>query len=210
MALIGLLPGTFDPTHRGHMALAQAARAAGRLDEVWLLVDAYPVRKSNVLSFEQRFAMATLATRDAEGVSATAVPAGLRQLPHTMKGFAQLTAARPGDRFVMIVGLDTLSQLDTWDDYERVVRTVAFLAAHRPGVAPTVVSELRQRLGELGARLDVRTFELAGYNEASSTAVRQELMQAGRQFGAAAGRRVRPKALPVSVFAYIERHDLYR
>lgn len=211
MALIGLLPGTFDPIHEGHVALAQAARAAGQLDAVWLLVDAYPVHKANVLPFEQRFAMADLATRDAEGVSAVAVPAGLRRLPHTMGGFAQLMAARPGDRFVMIVGLDTLARLDTWEDHERVVRTAAFLAAVRPGVAAATVSELRQRLGELGAWLDVRLFEFAAHSEASSTAVRQELGRGGQLRDGGAGRpRERPGALSAAVFEYIERHGLYR
>jgi nicotinate-nucleotide adenylyltransferase len=199
VALIGLLPGTFDPIHRGHIALAQAAREAGGLDVVWVLVDANPAQKANVLPYEQRFAMAKLATVNVAGVTAAAVPERWRRLPHTMTGFAQLMRRRPRDRFVFIVGIDTIARLDTWEDHERVVKLAAFLVAHRPEVSVEAIEALKGRLGPLGSWLDARLFEFDDYSEASSTAVRREL---------AAGQR--PAALAPAVDQYIREHGLYR
>jgi nicotinate-nucleotide adenylyltransferase len=199
MAMIGLLPGTFDPVHLGHVALAQAARRAGGLDEVWLLVDPQPAYKFNVLSYDQRFEMAKLATSGTEGVSAEAVPVEARRWPHAMAGFARLMERHPAHRFVFVVGIDTMGRLDTWDDYQRVVEGATFLVARRRGMGGAVIEELRRRLGVLGARLDARLFEFDEFSGASSTVARAEV-RAGKV----------PAQLDPRVYAYIMEHGLYR
>jgi nicotinate-nucleotide adenylyltransferase len=193
---IGLLTGTFDPVHLGHVELARAAMAAGELDEVWFLVNPASAHKANVLSYVHRFAMMEMAVRDEAGMRVVGGAEGA--LPHTMAGFRALMGRYPGERFVFIGGMDALDGLDRWDDVGAVVRGAAFLVARRAGSA-SVVDGLRARLGELGRELDVREFELARHGEASSKLVR-EAVRAGE----------RPETLDPRVYAYIWAQGFYR
>ncbi len=194
---VGLLAGTFDPTHLGHVALAQAALVAGGLDEVWLLVNPNPAHKVNVLSYVHRFAMAELAVG---GQSAVKLVRGAdAQVPHTMAGFGEL-ARRHGDHaFVFIVGMDVMAGLDSWEEVEKVVREAAFLVARRPGADGRLIDDLRGRLGGLGRRLAARIFDFEGYNLASSKQVREAVRTGAR-----------PGPLDDRVYGYIVEHGLYR
>ena len=73
MRRIGLFGGSYNPVHNGHIALAQAVREHGRLDEVWLMVSPQnPLKQeSDLLSDEQRYAMACEALKGIEGVKAS-------------------------------------------------------------------------------------------------------------------------------------------
>ncbi|MDB5179023.1 MAG: nicotinic acid mononucleotide adenylyltransferase [Patescibacteria group bacterium] len=167
---IGLLTGTFDPVHLGHVALARAAMRECDLAEVWLLVNVASAHKAGVTAYEHRRAMAELAVAGEPGLRVE----DYRGL-HTMAGFAQLMARYPDERFVFIVGMDTIGRLDSWEGFEFVVRNTSFAVAQRPGTGDELAA-LRGRLGdELGTMLDARVFTFADHTEASSRQAREAL-----------------------------------
>jgi nicotinate-nucleotide adenylyltransferase len=196
---IGLLPGTFDPVHLGHVALARAAWQAGELDEVWLLVDTAPAYKVDVLSQAHRIAMAALAAADENWLRVEDVPEAVRRLPHTVAGFMSILARYPEDEFAFVLGIDTIGRLDSWEGYAEAVAAAPFWVARRPGMTDEVVTALRQRLGEAGERLELHLFDFEGPRAASSTLARGQV-QVGET----------PPLLDARVYRYIAEHGLYR
>jgi nicotinate-nucleotide adenylyltransferase len=191
---VGLLTGTFDPVHLGHVELAQAAMRERGLDEVWVLVNPGPAHKAGVAPYGQRLVMVGLAVRDVSGLRVVG-----DEVTHTMAGFTEFVGKYLGYEFVFVVGMDTMARLDAWDDYEAVVRRAAFAVARRPGVANGAVEGLRARLGALGSELRARVFDFDEHEGASSRTVREQI-RAGE----------RPEALDVRVYEYILREGLYR
>lgn len=191
---IGILTGTFDPIHQGHVELAKAAMRASGLDEVWFLVNPDPAHKVNVLSYQHRLAMAELAVAGEPNLRMA--DEQLAEVPHTIAGFRRLMSLYPRDRFVFIVGMDAIGSLDRWDDVESVVKFASFAVAKRPSVKDTVIDTLKRRLRGLGDELVVQIFDFD--NEASSKQAREQI-QAGK----------RPVWLSSRVYDYIEAHGLY-
>lgn len=194
---IGLLPGTFDPVHQGHVELATAARRALGLDEVWFLVNAQPWHKAGVSSYEHRLAMVKLAVSGQPGLLVYEGP--LWNRPQTIAMFLELMRQAPVAEFVVVVGMDNLARLDTWKDWQSVVANTTYAAAHRFGTGDAELEALRRRLGPLGRELKVQLFDFKDYGTVSSTGIRRELA-AGRQ----------PQALPPLVYDYIVEQGLYR
>ena len=130
---IGLLGGSFNPAHPGHLHVAQIARRRLRLDQVWLLVS-----PGNPL--KPRLGMAPLATRlasaaaiaDGRRIVATAIEAKL----HTRFTFDTLRALRlrfPRVQFVWLMGADNLMQLPRWQHWTEIPGLMPFAVIPRPG-----------------------------------------------------------------------------
>ena len=198
---IGLLTGTFDPIHLGHLELAKAAKSECGLDEVWLMVNPKKVNsiiefKDGVQDYRHRLKMSKLATEDTVGVKVYVGP--LAERPHTMTTFLELMRNNPDDKFVFIVGMDAISRLDGWEDYESVVNSASFAVATRPGAVPETINSLKRRLGPLGEALDVHLFEFDDHGAATSTKIRDQIRSGQR-----------PESVDDSVYEYILKHDLY-
>jgi nicotinate-nucleotide adenylyltransferase len=193
---VGLLTGTFDPVHLGHLEMSRAAMKSCGLDEVWLHVNARSAHKDGVTEYALRMAMVRLAL---EGEPRIRPYIGdLAEEPHTQPTFRRLARTYPGTRFLFIVGMDTLAWLDRWDDVASVVEHSTFAVAHRPGTPVQELDSLRERLGSLGDRLQVQLFDFDDHGLASSTAIRRQL-RAGE----------RPQALDPRVLDYIRDYHLY-
>ena len=184
---VGLLTGTFDPVHLGHVALARAAQRACELSEVWFLVNPAPGHKQGVTPLSNRTSMVQLALEGETGLRASEpetvdVPGG-----HTTADFEGLMSRYPECEFVFIVGADVLATLGSWENATAALR-LNYAVARRIGVdAP-----------ELDLGLKVQWFDLEAHAEASSRRVQGEL---------AAGKR--PGELDARVFEYISERGLY-
>jgi nicotinate-nucleotide adenylyltransferase len=189
-ARIGLLGGTFDPPHRGHLLMAHSALATLGLDRVLFSVAPHPPHKRGeaVSEFQHRCAMVRIATGGAEGVAVTRI-----EEPHDPSfsvDFLRACHFRTSADLYFLVGADTLSELSGWKEPAEVVRLCTLVVFPRDHVPLSL---------EVPGEASLVVFE-APVIDVSSTDIRRRI-RAGES-----GRDV----LPPGVAEYIERHGLYR
>jgi nicotinate-nucleotide adenylyltransferase len=217
---LGILGGTFDPLHLGHVAAADAARGRLALDRV-IVVPALdpPHRPSDPhASSYHRFAMAALAVAGLEGFEMSDLEM-LRPPPsytaHTLAHLAD-EGYHPSQLF-FITGTDAFAEVANWHEYPHVLDLAHFVVVARPGHG---MSAVRDRLDALTARmLDATTLDAAALGridypgaptrvlfleaptpDISATDIRHRI---------ATGQTVAGLVAP-AVAAYIEEHHLYR
>lgn len=194
----GVLGGTFDPPHKGHLELAKAARRELNLERVlWVLTPTPPHKRERAIApLEHRLAMLQLLLRDEPAFEISRVEIE-RPGPHYAVDTLRLLAQQfPEARLVYIMGGDSLRDLPLWRQAREIVALCHRLAVlPRPG-ATMDLEELERRLPGLRARL---YFLNAPQMEISSTEIRRRLAQ-----GEAVGDLV-----PAPVWRYIRRHRLY-
>jgi nicotinate-nucleotide adenylyltransferase len=131
---IGLMGGTFDPIHLGHLRAAENAREALALDRVAFLPSGAPPHRSGPLSSAlDRFAMVCLATAAHPHFLAWDTEVRRPGPSYTVDTLVALLDERPGDAFVMIVGSDTYPEMATWREPERLFGLCAVAVVDRPG-----------------------------------------------------------------------------
>jgi len=164
---IGLFGGTFDPIHRGHIALARAARERCKLSRVLFVPANIPPHKQlqPPSGFAHRYAMIALATAQEKGFLPSlleapcdaAAPASRKdksqaEKPNytidTVKRLKQ--TLKPSDRLFLLIGIDAFKDIAKWHRAEDLFRECAFLVASRPGfsladVANALPASLRPR-----------------------------------------------------------------
>ena len=131
--VIGLLGGSFDPAHGGHVHITREALKRMGLDRVWWLVS-----PGNPL--KPRAGMAPLAARmlsaRKQARRAPIVPTAIEQqlgTRYTVDTLAKLVRRYPKRRFVWLMGADNLAQLHRWKDWRRIARTMPIAVIARPG-----------------------------------------------------------------------------
>lgn len=206
---LGLLGGTFDPIHVGHLDVARAAKLALDLDVVWLVPARVPShRYQPVASAAHRFAMAALAIESEDGYCVSDIEMETMGPSYTVETLGAL-AARPdmaGVTLHFIVGADAFRGVPSWRAYPHVLDLAHFIVVSRPGWP---VGTLSAALPDLAPRMHTTPCTApstpsiflvdAPTSPVSSTAVRQAL---------GAGRLV-PGLVPDRVQAYITKHQLY-
>jgi nicotinate-nucleotide adenylyltransferase len=129
---IGLLGGSFDPPHAGHLHISREALRRFGLDQLWWLVSpGNPLKSQGPAPLEKRMeACRALIDHPRIHVSDAEAQMGTR---FTAETIARLQAARPGVRFVWLMGADNLAQLDHWQDWEEIMLRVPVGVLARPG-----------------------------------------------------------------------------
>jgi len=131
---IGLLGGSFNPAHRGHRRISLFAIRALGLDELWWLVSpGNPLKEGakDMAPFAARFASAErMARRSPIRVSDFEQRLGAR---YTIDTVRELKRRHPNDRFIWLLGSDTLPNFHKWRDWRRLAREVPIAVIRRPG-----------------------------------------------------------------------------
>jgi len=129
---IGLLGGSFDPPHPGHVHITLEALKRFRLDAVWWLVSpGNPLKADGPAPLAQRMAAARQAMRHPR-VHVTDVEARIGTR-YTAQTLGHLLRARPRQRFVWLMGADNLAQFHRWDRWVWIMRHVPVGVLARPG-----------------------------------------------------------------------------
>lgn len=180
---IGLLGGSFDPPHEGHVHITRWALRTLGLDRVWWLVSpGNPLKPEGPAPVARRVAAARALVRHPR-VAVTDIEAHLGTR-YTADTLARLSARYPGVRFVWLMGSDNLASFHRWERWEWIMRHYPVGVLARPGqqaragLAPAARRFARWRLPERAATLLGRgpapawTLLTGPMSPASSTAIR--------------------------------------
>ena len=129
---VGLLGGSFDPAHAGHVHITREALKRIGLDRVWWLVSpGNPLKARMPAPLNQRMARArAIATNPRIVVTDVETRLGTR---YTAETLGRLTALYPGVRFVWLMGADNLVQFHEWQDWDRIMHGIPIGVFARPG-----------------------------------------------------------------------------
>lgn len=135
MKKVGILGGTFNPPHIGHLLMASEVREVLELDEVRLMPNAQPPHKemSKGETNEQRLEMVKLAVAPYEYLTYEPYEIEVGGISYTYKTMQALCQREPDVKFYFIVGGDMIDSLHTWHHIEELLQMVTFVGVARPG-----------------------------------------------------------------------------
>ena len=193
MMRLGILGGTFDPVHIGHLIAAESAREAFALDRV-LFVPAYqPPHKSTPpeASGMSRLKMVEVAIRSHIAFSVSDVEIRRQGTSYTVDTLLELSKTHPTAKLYYILGADLLQDLERWHRWETAVDLATFVGVHRPG---TEVKEIPDRIRGAVKQMEIPAVAV------SSTLIRARVAE---------GKSIR-YLVPAPVQDIIEEEGLYR
>lgn len=172
MKAYGIMGGTFDPIHNGHLMMAEAAMNQLKLDEVLFIPDGDPPHKVELASAKDRLRMVELAVTGRKGFLPEDMEVRRAGQTYTVDTLERLKAEHPSDQFHFIVGADTLMVIETWRNFPHVAELLSGVAcAPRSAVSGETVQlqikALKERYGLTVVLLDMSPVDI------SSTEVRQ-------------------------------------
>lgn len=175
---IGILGGTFNPPHLGHLRIAEQVYREFELDKVIVLPVGIPPHKQEeaVLSAEQRERMCHLFCQEGNFLELCTMELrreGYTYTIDTLRAFHKIL--KPGQRIYYIIGTDTLFQLETWKEHEAVLSQdlCTFLCVPRPG---DPMRKVEEKIEELKERYGVKILLSSGAGpDISSTMVREAM-----------------------------------
>jgi nicotinate-nucleotide adenylyltransferase len=143
---IGILGGTFDPVHNGHLAAASQLRGVAQVDQVWLMPNARPPHRTAapVASAEDRMRMVELAVAGHQGLVPSRIEVDRGGVSYTIDTIRQLARDFPEQRFALLLGADAALQIRSWRDAEALLDEASFVIFNRPEttLAPQTLHEL--------------------------------------------------------------------
>ena len=200
---LGILGGTFDPIHNGHLAAADAAQQSLSLDAITLIPSHVPPHRHDPVgaSSEERYEMAALAAAERPGWSASRIEVNRKGPSYTYDTLVQLgETVSVGSQFFFILGADAFAEIASWSRYPAVLDLAHFVVVSRPGIT---LDSLRERVpsafsGRPTAKTRVILVE-ANTPDISSTEIRRRVRT---------GQSLR-NLVPDPVAQYIATHRLY-
>lgn len=178
MKRIGIMGGTFNPIHTGHLIIADDAREKYKLDKVLFIPSGLPPHKpdSEVLDPEHRFEMVRLAVASNAGFEASRMEIDRDGYTYTVYTLNELKERYgKGTTFYFIIGADVVPELKTWREYKKVFQLCEFIAVLRPGFSDnSFLGEIQQLEAEYGAKIHPMQSRLI---DISSTDIREHCMR---------------------------------
>lgn len=191
---VGLMGGTFDPIHIGHLLAAQSVCEQAELDEIWFMPVNVPPHKEAApgATAQQRWEMANLAVEHHPKFRTTDIELRRGGVSYSIDTVTLLRQQYPGHHFYYIIGADMVRYLPKWYKIDELIKLVTFVGLERPGF-DSGLAELPPAIRESLLLVEMPQIEL------SSTRIRERR---------AAGQPVR-YMVPDRVNDYIEVNRLY-
>lgn len=130
---IGVMGGTFDPIHHGHLVAASEVAQSFDLDEVVFVPTGEPWQKEKVTEGEHRYLMTVIATAANPRFTVSRVDIDRKGPTYTIDTLRDLKAQRPDAELFFITGADAVAQILSWRDHDELWDLAHFVAVSRPG-----------------------------------------------------------------------------
>ncbi len=199
---IGVMGGTFNPVHIGHLILAEQVRDVERLDRVLFMPALVPPHKpaaADMASGEHRMQMVRLALAGNPFFEASDMELRRGGVSYTIDTISALRRQHPGDEFSFIIGGDSVPELASWYRVAELVNLCSFLIGERPGHA--IRWEPLEKILPAATVNEMRTRVVCSVPvEVSSTDIRARIRS---------GRTIK-YLVPQPVEDYLAEHGLYR
>jgi nicotinate-nucleotide adenylyltransferase len=185
---IGILGGTFNPVHIGHLILAEEVREKLLLDRVIFIPTYIPPHKQNsdVAAAQDRLKMVRAAIKGNKDFESSDIEIKRKGPSYTVDTVKALNKKFPGQELFFITGSDLLKYLDEWKDFPALLNLVKFVVATRPGYPLENIPSYVQRVSIRA--VDVSAFEI------------RQCIKESKSFR---------YLVPEAVFEYINREKLY-
>lgn len=217
---LALFGGTFDPVHRGHLAIARAAAAKFDLDAIYFVPADVPPHKGhrNLTEFQHRFAMLALATADDERFVPSLLEADSSQPNYSIRTVRRLKGALgKSDTLYFLIGIDAFMEISTWKQPVQLLAECDFIVASRPGYSlADLVDALPEGVRPSGAvRQALRGQQGDGTIALPTTRIhllpQVNVRVSSTQIRAAAHKSVQQlsRYVPATVAKYIKKQHLY-
>lgn len=171
---IGIMGGTFDPIHIGHLLLGEFAYENFHLDEIWFLPNGNPPHKTtdeSGVSLDDRIEMVKLATVDVPYFRLNLYEASSKKHSYTYSTMRALREMYPEHEFFFILGADSLFSIEQWKNFREIFPSCTILAAMRDDKdTESMQAQIRYLNEKYGA--DIRLLQ-APLVEISSTTIRR-------------------------------------
>ncbi len=198
---VGLLGGTFNPLHLGHLVMAQDAMERYDLDEVCLIPCASPPHKQGhkIAPGRHRLAMIEAVLEEDCRLSCSVIELERGGVSYTIDTVLELKKRYPQTEFYFIIGGDTLFELYTWKKIDKLLQVCLFITVARPRFDFEEINMGTLRLSEQQVEM-LRSHVMVGHQvDISSTVIRARIAE---------GLSIR-YLVPEKIVMYIAEHNLY-
>ena len=198
---IGILGGTFDPIHNGHLALGRYAKKRFNLDEIWMMPNGNPPHKekdSIETRTKHRVAMVQRAIANEHNFKLQLYEVERKEVNYSYLTMEHFCEIYPEHEFYFIIGADSLFDLEKWKCPERLVKCCVLLAAFRDGIKQ---DEMEHQIAYLNKKYDadIRLLNMPDI-DISSTEIRADLKN----------HTSIKQLVPESVYEYILENQLFK
>lgn len=192
---IGILGGTFDPIHNGHLFVAEEARTVLGLERMILVPTGTPPHKSypSMATAEERYEMTLLAAAGLPEYEATRIETDRPGNSYTLDTLREIGAAYPGTELFLVNGVDAVLDIMHWREPMQLIRHARLVVVSRPGYLASRLDELPPEIRAGLIRIETACLEI------SATDIRNRVRE---------GRNI-AFLLPDAVRCYIMKKELY-
>lgn len=210
MSRIGIIGGTFNPIHNGHIQIAQAAYKQYQLDEILFMPNHIPAYKNtgSILPGFIRLQMVQLAIEEYPGFYASDFELKREGITYTYETLRQLKKDHPNDSFFFIMGADSLFQFTTWKYPEKILLYTDILVACRDGNDDFAIAA---KIEELNTFYRANAFHIIQIQKinCSSHEIRKALSKQ-TDSDLCVEQQAKALQLPIKVLQYIKSNHLYQ
>lgn len=172
---LGLIGGTFNPIHLGHLIISEYIRETFLLDRVIFIPSGNPPHKSmkDIISSKHRKAMVDIATDSNPHFTVSTMETDRIGKSYTIDTVLQFKFLYPNDQFYFIIGADSLFKLTSWKDFKTLAISTTFILCGRPGLEEEeIYNEIKNLKDRYNANIKYIKIPLV---DISSTSIRERV-----------------------------------